>query len=151
VVSLELPGRQSWTGTRVRSSFHWKELDKPLQVVIAVKLPFERRDWSALLSRSSRSGSGSSCRQTGIVTSDLTKAPLIRVVAIRMAPAVWQLVISFHHVLLDGWSVRSLFREAARCYEAYCQAHEPSLEPVRPFEDYIAWLSMQDFGKAEAF
>src|SRR5262249_29328727 len=76
---------------------------------------------------------------------------LIRMVAVRMAPALWQLVISFHHVLLDGWSVVIVFREAARCYEAYCQGHEPSLEPVRPFEDYIAWLQQQDFGKAEAF
>src|SRR5262245_1307 len=35
----------------LRSSFHWKELDKPFQVVHwPVKLPFERQDWSSLSS-----------------------------------------------------------------------------------------------------
>ena len=33
----------------LRSSFHWKELDKPFQVVHSpVRLPFEQQDWSAL-------------------------------------------------------------------------------------------------------
>ena len=43
-----------------------------------------------------------------------------------------QLVISFHHVLLDGWSVSIVFRDAAAFYEAYCLgANRSSSRPVR--------------------
>src|SRR5262249_17687635 len=136
----------------LRSSFHWKELEKPFQVVHwPVKLPFGRQDWSALSFEEQQDQLKLFLQTDRDRDFDLSNAPLMRMVAIRMAPAVWQLVISFHHVLLDGWSVAIVFREAARCYEAYCQGHEPSLEPVRPFEDYIAWLQQQDFGKAKAF
>ncbi|MGH2611010.1 MAG: condensation domain-containing protein, partial [Tepidiformaceae bacterium] len=75
----------------------------------------------------------------------------MRVVVIRLSSATWQLVISFHHVLLDGWSLAIVFSEAAAHYQAYCQGQEPRLEPPRPFEDYIAWLQEQDVGGATAF
>jgi amino acid adenylation domain-containing protein len=136
----------------LRSSFHWKKLDKPFQVVHSpVKLPFEQQDWSALSVEEQQDRLQALLQADRARDFDLSVAPLFRMVAIRMAPAVWQLVISFHHVLLDGWSVAIVFREAAACYAAYCQGQEPSLEPVRPFEDYIAWLQQQDFGTAETF
>jgi amino acid adenylation domain-containing protein len=136
----------------LRSSFHWKELDKPVQVVHhPVKLPFELQDWSSLSSEGQQDRLRAFLRADRGRDFDLSVAPLIRVVVIRLAPAVWQLVISFHHILLDGWSVAIVFREAAAYYEAYCQGKEPLLEPPRPFEDYIAWLQRQDFGRAEAF
>src|SRR5262249_6225260 len=153
VVSLE----HAWQAVMdrhavLRSSFHWKELEKPLQVVHhSVKLPFGLQDWSALSFEERQDRLKLFLKADRDRDFDLSIAPLIRMVAIRMAPAVWQLVISFHHVLLDGWSVATVFQEAARCYEAYCQGAEPSLEPVRPFEDYIAWLQHQDFDRAEAF
>jgi hypothetical protein len=52
----------------LRSSFHWKELDKPVQVVHhPVKLPFERRIGRRL--RGAPDQLKLFCRQTGIVTS----------------------------------------------------------------------------------
>ena len=136
----------------LRSSFHWKELDKPFQVVHSpVTLPFERQDWSELSVEAQQDRLKTFLKADRDRDFDLSVTPLFRMVAIRLAPAAWQLVISFHHVLLDGWSVAIVFKEAAECYAAYCQGQEPSLEPVRPFEDYIAWLQQQDFGKAETF
>src|SRR5262249_37965276 len=73
----------------LRSSFHWKELGKPLQVVHhSVKLPFELQDWSAL-SFAERQGRLKLFLQADRDRDfDLSIAPLIRMVAIRMAPAV---------------------------------------------------------------
>jgi amino acid adenylation domain-containing protein len=153
VVSLE----RAWQAVMdrhavLRSSFHWKELEKPFQVVHwPVKLPFEQQDWSASSSEEQQDRLRTFLKADRERDFDLSVAPLFRMVAIRLAPAVWQLVISFHHVLLDGWSVAIVFQEAAAYYAAYCQGRSPSLNPVRPFEDYIAWLQQQDFGKAEAF
>jgi amino acid adenylation domain-containing protein len=136
----------------LRSSFHWRDLQKPVQVVHGfVRLPFDLQDWSTLPLDAQQS------RLQGFLEADrgrefdLSIAPLFRVTLIRLRPGAWQLVVSFHHVLLDGWSVSIVFREAAVCYEAYCLGRQPALDPPRPFEDYIAWLQQQDFSKAEAY
>jgi amino acid adenylation domain-containing protein len=136
----------------LRSSFHWKQLDKPVQVVHrSVRLPFELQDWSSLDPGTQLDRLKTFLKADRDRGFDLSAPPLFRVVAIRLGPAMWQLVISFHHVLLDGWSVSIVFREAATIYESYWRGQEPSLEPARPYEDYIAWLQQQDFHQAEVF
>lgn len=136
----------------LRSSFHWKETAKPLQVAHhPVKLPFEQYDWSSLSPAAQQDRLEAFLRMDRERGFDLSVAPLMRAFVIRLAPSTWQFVISFHHVLLDGWSVAIVFREASVCYEAYSQGREPILEPPRPFEDYIAWLQQQKFGMAESY
>jgi len=136
----------------LRSSFHWKQLQKPVQVVHQqVKLPFEIQDWSGIsagIQRDRLQAFLATDRERGF---DLSVAPLLRVMMIRLAEYSWQCIVSFHHILVDGWSVAIIFREASLCYEAYCQRQEPALEDPRPFEDYIAWLQQQDFGRAESY
>ena len=59
--------------------------------------------------------------------------------------------MSFHHLLLDAWSLQVLLRGVMFFYAGFCEGHEPKLEQVRPYRDYIAWLQQQDLGKAEVF
>jgi amino acid adenylation domain-containing protein len=136
----------------LRSSFHWKQMQKPLQVVHhSVKLPFEQHDWTRFSAEERERRLRvflANDRERGF---DLSAPPLLRLMLIRLTSSSWQCVVSFHHILLDGWSVAIVFHEASACYEAYCQGREPALETPPPFEDYIAWLQKQDFGRAEAF
>jgi amino acid adenylation domain-containing protein len=136
----------------LRTSFHWQELEKPVQVVHRpVTLPVERHDWSSLPPPSPAERLQAFLKADRDRDFDLSEAPLMRLAVIRLSAAAWQFVISFHHVLLDGWSLAIVFEEAAAHYQAYCQGQEPRLEPPRPFEDYIAWLQAQDFRRAETF
>lgn len=136
----------------LRSSFHWKKLQKPFQVVHqSVDLPFEQHDWSTLSAADREQRLRAFLANDRARGFDLSVPPLLRLMLIRLTPWSWQCVVSFHHILLDGWSVAIVFREASLCYEAYSQGREPALETPPPFEDYIAWLQKQDFGRAEAF
>ncbi|MFP5286706.1 MAG: condensation domain-containing protein, partial [Thermoanaerobaculia bacterium] len=58
---------------------------------------------------------------------------------------------TFHHLLLDGWSLPLLVRDLVSVYEALREGREPALPPARPFSDYIAWLQRQDVARAEPF
>ena len=82
---------------------------------------------------------------------DISKAPPMRMTSVRMGEDSHLLVWSFHHLLLDGWSVSVLGREVLACYEAFVRGEEPELPPVRPYRDYIQWLQKQSPAKAEAF
>src|SRR5206468_10482149 len=57
---------------------------------------------------------------------------------------------TFHHVLLDGWSVSHVFSDLFACHAALEGRHAPALPARRPFRDYLAWLARQDHAQAQA-
>ncbi len=138
--------------TVLRTSFRWRGLDSPLQVVHrSVELPWREEDWRAL------DAAEQSRRLDEIVANDrrqgfdLDRAPLLRCTLVRLADDVHWFLWSHHHLLLDGWSGPLLMRELFVTYEALAAGGEPPLGDSRPFRDYIAWLSRQDLGAAERF
>ena len=52
---------------------------------------------------------------------------------------------------MDGWCMSVLLEELGIAYRAAVEDRPLSLPPVRPFRDYIAWLTDQDFTAAEEF
>ncbi|MFD6221978.1 amino acid adenylation domain-containing protein [Nocardia asteroides] len=72
---------------------------------------------------------------------DLTAPPLLRFTVYRRDGGL-QLVLTAHHLLVDGWSMPLLMKELL---VAYAVDGGPSpLPPVRPYRDYLAWLHRQD-------
>ena len=67
----------------------------------------------------------------------------MRLALIRLAEDAYQFIWSFHHLLLDGWSLPLLLKEVFQFYEAFCAGRELQLDS-RPYGDYIAWLQQQD-------
>ncbi len=136
----------------LRTFFVWEGVKKPIQVVQRqVRLPLVLHDWR---------GVEESERQRRLKTFlledrergfDLNRAPLMRLVLIRLDDESHYFVWTHHHLLLDGWSLPLIFREVFEAYEAAREGRESKLPPPRPFRDYIAWLQRQDMGKAEEF
>ncbi|HEX8161805.1 MAG TPA: amino acid adenylation domain-containing protein, partial [Pyrinomonadaceae bacterium] len=136
----------------LRTSFHWRVLDKPLQVVRrGVGLPLERLDWSALSETEAETRLDAlldSDRRRGF---DLSAAPLVRLFLIRLAEDRHRFVWSDHHLLMDGWSRSLVLKEVLAFYEAFSEGGAPRPEPPRPYRDYVAWLQGQNSSEAEAF
>jgi non-ribosomal peptide synthetase component F len=59
------------------------------------------------------------------------------------------LVLCFHHILLDGWSMPILLRELFEIYQA--ARGRAALPPAQPYRDYLAWLATIDRPADEAF
>ncbi|RSS14087.1 amino acid adenylation domain-containing protein [Streptomyces sp. WAC08401] len=73
---------------------------------------------------------------------DLTSPPLMRFTAIRLSADRVRLVMTNHHILLDGWSMPLLWQELT---ELYVSGGDPvSLPRVRPYREYLAWLDARD-------
>ncbi|HZI38889.1 MAG TPA: AMP-binding protein, partial [Acidimicrobiia bacterium] len=73
---------------------------------------------------------------------DLARPPLIRLTLADLGGGRARLVLTTHHVLLDGWSLPLFYEELARTYDA--GGDTSGLEPARPFRDYLAWLARRD-------
>ncbi|SCF49039.1 amino acid adenylation domain-containing protein, partial [Micromonospora matsumotoense] len=75
---------------------------------------------------------------------DPATAPLLRMTLIRLGPHRHRLVITHHHLLLDGWSVPLLLDELIALYRG------DLLPEPADFRDYLAWTAAQDRPAAEA-
>ncbi len=71
---------------------------------------------------------------------DLERAPVLRALLLRTAPAEHVLFFSFHHIASDAWSIAILVGELAAIYEA-CGAGRPSPLPELPvqYADFALW------------
>ncbi|QDW61154.1 non-ribosomal peptide synthetase [Oerskovia sp. KBS0722] len=72
----------------------------------------------------------------------MDRPPLIRFVLVRLGEQGAALVVTNHHILLDGWSDALLVTELLRHYAA--GGEDTSLPPAPQFRDYLAWVTAQD-------
>ncbi|MGW5316864.1 amino acid adenylation domain-containing protein [Nocardia thailandica] len=78
---------------------------------------------------------------------DPAEPPLLRFTVFRHSPAHAHLVLTAHHLLVDGWSMPLLMRDLLVAYAADGAVAAP---PVRPYRDHLAWLAGRDRDAAVA-
>jgi len=131
----------------LRTAFLWDEVEAPCQIVLRhAGLPFEVVDLRSCSSGQQERRIAAFLAEDRGLGFDLTTAPLLRIRLFRLAEDVYRMVWSYHHLLLDGWSIALMFAEASSRYQTGKQPRQG-----RPFRDYIAWLAEQEPGQAEAF
>jgi amino acid adenylation domain-containing protein len=131
----------------LRTAFAWEEREKPVQVVFRrVELPCEVIDLRPAAPEERTRLVESFLAEDRRRMFDLGAAPLLRLALLRVADDLCHLVLSYHHLLLDGWSRALVFAEAAAHYRTGAPPPEP-----RPFRDYIEWLERRDAAADEAF
>lgn len=79
---------------------------------------------------------------------DLRRGPSLRILLVTLPEQRWRLLVTAHHILMDGWAVALFFRELLAIYSA--DGASDGLPPVRPYRNYIAWLAEQDHDAAVA-
>ncbi|MDH6108607.1 amino acid adenylation domain-containing protein/non-ribosomal peptide synthase protein (TIGR01720 family) [Kitasatospora sp. MAP12-44] len=119
----------------LRSAFVHRDGGEPVQVVLpAVAVEFTTTtDPSLIESERAR-------------RFDLAAPALLRVLLVRDTAEGHRhrLVLTNHHILLDGWSMPLLAQELFALYTG------AALPDVAPYRDYLAWRSRQDRAEAES-
>ncbi len=134
--------------TILRTSFAWQALSAPVQIVHKkVSLNWDELDWRKIPPGEQPARFQQLLAYERQQDFDLTKVPHHRFTLIRVDEDKYWFVWHCHHMLKDGWSSQIIIREVWDLYE------NPTtiLQPALPYQDYIAWLSSQDIGKAEAY
>ncbi|MFJ3517038.1 amino acid adenylation domain-containing protein [Streptomyces sp. NPDC090131] len=78
---------------------------------------------------------------------ELHRPPLLRLLLVRRGPDDHLLVVTVHHILVDGWSMPLLVGDLLALYESDGDAS--AHQPARPYRDYLKWLKAQDVPAAE--
>ena len=135
----------------LRTAFVWEEVKHAVQVVFRrAVLPWESCDWRGhpVEEQQERLNLHLESQRRPF---DLLRPPLMRVSLIRRAEEEFDLVWSFHHLVLDGWSLSLVLQDVLTSYDALLRRTVPVLPRRRPYHDYIAWLLRQDLAAAEAY
>ncbi|MEV6101923.1 amino acid adenylation domain-containing protein [Nocardia sp. NPDC051981] len=75
---------------------------------------------------------------------DLARPPLLRFSLIRTEPEAYTLLMTNHHLALDGWSTPLVVRELLAGYLAAVTGHEIAQAPAHSYREFLAWLDQQD-------
>ncbi|OXM53000.1 amino acid adenylation domain-containing protein [Amycolatopsis alba] len=125
----------------LRSGFRYRKTGQPIQVVRR-DAPLEWREVEV-----GREDAADLIKRDWARGIDIGGASLIRFTLLRDSAVRHRLVVTAHHLLLDGWSFALLFQELFAVYSRDGDA--TGLPPVRPYRDHLAWLTAQDRPAAE--
>ncbi|TLF82470.1 non-ribosomal peptide synthetase [Nocardia cyriacigeorgica] len=120
----------------LRAAFWDRDVPKPVQIVpAAVTLPwFERtageHELAAIIEAEARH------------SFDLARGPALRIVVVSPPSGPRRMIVTAHHILMDGWSLGVFFRELFAIYQA--GGSSAALPTPRPYRDYIGWLAARD-------
>ncbi|WP_221361227.1 non-ribosomal peptide synthetase [Streptomyces beigongshangae] len=118
---------------------------RPLQAVHRqAVLPVAHHDWTALPPAEAADRLRGLLAADRAASLDLTVPPAARLALVRLPRDRVRLVWTFHHLLLDGWSVSLVLSDVLTRYAA--PGTEPPPRP--PFREHVRWLAGQDSARA---
>ncbi|MGW7415243.1 non-ribosomal peptide synthase/polyketide synthase [Streptomyces sp. NPDC054863] len=127
----------------LRAAFVHGVAARPLQIVVRdPRLPWRTVDLASAPAHERAAGADAVAAEEHGRRLDLSEAPLIRVVLVRLSDTEHRLVLTNHHILFDGWSVPVLARELFALYAA--DGEDVTLPRVTPYKQYLTWLNAQD-------
>ncbi|MGC9382630.1 amino acid adenylation domain-containing protein, partial [Streptomyces sp. MH13] len=133
----------------LRAAFVHDITDTPVQVIARdPRLPWLTADLSALPETAQAAESDRIADAELAERFDPARPPLLRAALLRLGDERHRLVLTHHHLLLDGWSVPVLARDLFALYAAGGPA--VTLPRVAPYGDYLRWLAAQDRDDAHA-
>src|SRR5204862_1896632 len=127
----------------LRACFRHEQLSRPVQVVVArAAVPWRLIDLSGQNAAAQQRELSAIVEADRLERFDLTAPPLMRFALVKLAANRHRLLISNHHLLMDGWSAPILVRELLEVYAQHGSA--ASLPRVTPYRDYLTFIARQD-------
>ena len=125
----------------LRTGFDWTGGEEVLQVVQReVELPFISEDWRSVPEKEQKG------RLRGFLIADrfngfdLRTPPLIRAALIRLGQSEYRLIWTYHRIILDNPSARTVAEEVRECYRSLAEGRPWEPPPAPDFGAFARWL-----------
>jgi amino acid adenylation domain-containing protein/non-ribosomal peptide synthase protein (TIGR01720 family) len=136
----------------LRSRVAWTDLDRPVQIIEkTVRTPVKVVDLSADRVPAAEDAIERLLAEDRADGFDPAGAPPLRLTLIRHSERSWTVVLSHHHLILDGWSMSLVVRELEERYRAHLSGRPVEIAAGPPFRRYVDWIGRQDAEPAEEF
>ncbi|MEL6970793.1 MAG: amino acid adenylation domain-containing protein, partial [Bacteroidota bacterium] len=133
----------------LRSNIKTSAFDQPVQCVYhSVSLPFEVVDLGEVEDAEQFMDDYLEAdRRQGL---DLSSAPLFRICLFKH-PAYCRMLLSFHHIILDGWSLPLMLKELLKHYDDLSIGKEIQVQQPDNYGDFIKFIQTQHAQSARQF
>jgi NRPS condensation-like uncharacterized protein len=136
----------------LKTVFIYEKVKQPVQVVFKQKeVPVGFKDISGLTGSEKDRFIEDFTQQDKKKGFDLAKDSLLRITVIRWSEQKYRIVISNHHICMDGWCMGIVLADLFEIYEKISQNLPVILGKVYPYSQYINWLEKQDKLEAENY
>ncbi|MBN3346594.1 B12-binding domain-containing radical SAM protein [Clostridium botulinum] len=133
----------------LRTVFRWENLSKPVQIILKkIDLPIQEYNFSSagnkekILEKLKKQD-----LKMGI---DISEKPF-RILLCKLDESNYEMILSSHHIIFDGWSNGILLNEFLDAYKCYKNGKKPIIKEKTKYEEYIKWLSSQEVKPQEAY
>ncbi|MGV9455865.1 amino acid adenylation domain-containing protein [Streptomyces sp. NPDC003635] len=125
----------------LRAAFRQGPDGSPVQIITRdAELPWREVDLSGQRGEAREALGDAVAADERAAGFDLAAPPLLRCALVRLGELRSRLVLTFHHIVADGWSLPVLHRELMACYGT----DTPPLPDVTPYRAHLRRLAGQD-------
>jgi len=141
--------REAWNfvinaNSMLRTIFRWDNIEKPIQIILKSKpVQITEHDFSyeeknvqeSLLNKTKEND-----RKSKI---DIGLEPF-RISLCKLCENEFEMILSYHHIILDGWSTAIIIKEFFDFYISLIEDTKPEFIKKSEFKEYVKWLEKQD-------
>ena len=143
------------TNEMLRTGFRWEKVDSPIQVILKTHkiqpLYYDFSDIEQEVDESQKKTAIEKVKAKDWQEKFHLQDVPFRVTLCKVEEHKFEMIISNHHILYDGWSTGIILKEFFNAYNALSDG----LRVVKPvknrFKDFIKWIQQQDIDKQETF
>jgi non-ribosomal peptide synthase protein (TIGR01720 family) len=129
----------------LRTGFHYEGLRVPVQCVYeSVNFYVQQLDYRFMEEKGQAVAVTEYLKQDQVRPFSFREVPLMRLSLLRIGDRDYKMVWTFHHILLDGWSVPVLMEEFLGIYEKLIKGNTVTYEAADNYDDYIKYLEQRN-------
>jgi amino acid adenylation domain-containing protein len=133
----------------LRTTFHLHGAEPVQTVAPTVSVDVPLHDLSSLRSDEREAEAERIARDEWCAPFDLARGPLMRARLLRLSADEHRLLLTFHHIVCDAWSLGVAFRELGELYVAAVEDRATELSPLPvQYADYAVWQRERLYGDA---
>lgn len=136
----------------LRTVFRWENLKKPVQMILKDwEVPIKEYDLTDITDLQQKQKRLSEIiKRDQEEKMDINTAPF-RINLCKLEEDRCEIIMSYHHILYDGWSNGIILKEFMVAYQALCEGNNPEKEIKPKFKQYIQWLLKQNEEEQEKY
>ncbi|MGE5340608.1 MAG: amino acid adenylation domain-containing protein [Candidatus Omnitrophota bacterium] len=135
----------------LRTVFRWEKLDQPTQIILKEhQLILRYNDISEIEPEEKENFLRELKEDDRNIPFDLIDVPF-RVALVKIDACQYDMVVSNHHILYDGWSNGILLTEFFNAYHGLNEGRTVIPEVKPSFQEFISWINNRDSHKQQQF
>ncbi|MCP4147126.1 MAG: hypothetical protein GY757_05190, partial [bacterium] len=154
-----------------RTALEYGEMDKPRQVVLKTagtgELPGIEFQYLELTNPEERKDETGNVKEINEIIQrnrekgfDLQKDKLVRFTLLKTDPGKYRLLITYHHIIMDGWSINIWMKDLLSIYGEAKKGDTPQIGKPKigtgagekyEYGDYLRWLEEQNMERASGY